>query len=103
MSYGLDQCRMCGKPILVKGPEAIIEWEQAQRKPPIPEAEWRKRGFLAAPTGKQLSMPWMGCCDDCGMIQMRKRWRFNTRGALLILGFLAMMGLIAYIASVAPH
>jgi hypothetical protein len=48
--YGVDQCRVCGKPITVPSKKARAEQEKTNRKPPIPEAEWRRRGFSWAST-----------------------------------------------------
>ena len=78
--YGYDHCRICGKSIRRRRPEGLEDWLEAQRKPPIPEAEWRRRGFLAAPTKFQLvQQPADGCCPDCGIKMTHKFARYTTR------------------------
>lgn len=103
MTYGVDQCRICGVPMPSKGPEAMAEWEQAQRKPTMPEAEWRARGFLAAPTKKQIGIPWLGCCQSCAMKQLNGRFRYNWRGTLMIAVFVLFGVAILGLLIVAPH
>jgi hypothetical protein len=71
--YGVDQCRVCGKPITVLSKKARLEQEQANRKPTLSEAEWRRRGYLTSPTFRQLGKhPSSGCCFLCGIQEMRK-------------------------------
>jgi predicted nucleic acid-binding Zn ribbon protein len=76
MTYGVDQCRVCGVPIKPHRADEITDWLKAQKRPPIPEKEWRRRGFLAAPTKEQLSLPAAGCCQPCG-----EKLMINATGA----------------------
>jgi hypothetical protein len=86
--YGVDECRVCGVPIRVPGPTARAEQEKANRKPPMPEKEWRRRGYLCPPTRHQLIEPQHGCCPQCGREQAIKKYNPNTR-LVLMLGMIA--------------
>jgi len=86
MTYGLDECRRCGKPIRQK---RDVEGAGDMRPSRMPEAEWRAAGFKAQPTLAQLHHPQLGCCTDCNAILMRKRWKPGLRIAItfgLIIG-----------------
>jgi hypothetical protein len=86
--YGVDQCRVCGTPILARSRRALELQEKANRRPPIPEEEWRRRGYLCAPTWRQLtSDPSHGCCGECGRKEMRKfhKIRFRLFAAVSVL------------------
>jgi hypothetical protein len=72
MTFGVDQCRCCGAPIKPAYPEQLKEYLDAVRKPTMPEAEWRRRGFLAVPTRMQLHMPHIGCCQPCAQKQVMR-------------------------------
>jgi hypothetical protein len=84
MTYGVDQCRVCGKPIPIKSVTAMTDFLVAQRKPAMPEAEWRRRGFLASPTKQQVKFPEMGCCFDCGLKLAHQASRYHLRGIMVI-------------------
>ena len=85
--FGVDQCRMCGKTIVVKSPKAREEQEKAIRQPVVPEKVWRKAGFLTPPTRTQwFSNPADGCCADCGRLQMRRKHRPLLRLIILVGG-----------------
>jgi hypothetical protein len=74
MTYGLDECRVCGKPIKIYGPENLARYENDRARPPVwPEAKWREAGFKACPTRWQLAHPADGCCSDCAIrLQMKQ-------------------------------
>jgi hypothetical protein len=91
MVYGVDQCRICGAPIIPRGPEVWAEQEAANRRPILPEKEWRRRGFLTSPTRIQLQAdPANGCCRPCGIKMIQSTYRYHRRG-LFILGFAAAL------------
>jgi hypothetical protein len=99
--YGVDQCRVCGKPITVPSKKARAEQEKTNRKPPIPEAEWRRRGYLTCPTPRQLGKhPAHGCCFLCGIQQQRKLSKPLVRvstGIAIVLGvFTGVVALLTY-------
>jgi hypothetical protein len=78
--YGVDQCRVCGTAIRPHGRRTAEFQEKANRKPPIPEEEWRRRGYLCAPTLRQLTRdPSNGCCAACGRKEMRKFFMVRSR------------------------
>ncbi len=69
MTYGVDQCRVCGVEISSGGPgpmERYLE-ERKHRRPTMTEAQWRAAGLKAAPTRHQLFKPTDGCCFKCRM------------------------------------
>jgi hypothetical protein len=102
--YGYDHCRVCGKPIAPGNAEQLERWEEAQRRPVIPEKEWRRRGFLAAPTGHQLNLgPGGGCCADCGLKLTMKHSRYHLRGTFVIVGFIALMTFICAVLFYTRH
>jgi hypothetical protein len=85
MTYGVDQCRVCGVPITPLGPTAWMEQDKANRKPPIPEAEWRRMGFLTVPTLAQLrGAPASGCCRACALKLMHRKYRYYVRVMLIV-------------------
>jgi predicted nucleic acid-binding Zn ribbon protein len=104
MTYGVDQCRICGTPIIPRGPDIAEEQEKANRKPIIPEKEWRKRGFLTSPTRVQLYLdPANGCCGVCGLKLMKKTYRYNTM-ALSIMGVVVLLAVgVVFIVTYLPH
>jgi hypothetical protein len=70
MTYGVDQCRICGKPIRPSGPESMSKYvESLQKKPTMSEKEWRAAGFKAAPTPFQMRKRRDGCCFECQFTQ----------------------------------
>lgn len=84
MTYGVDQCRCCGVAIKPRGPQDIENYRKALRNPTMPEAEWRRRGYLAAPTMKQLDNPDRGCCTPCAERETRRKMRpFKRLGTVI--------------------
>jgi hypothetical protein len=83
--FGVDQCRVCGTPITVSSRAAREEQEKANRRPLMPEAEWRRRGYLCPPTKKQLNIaPAGGCCMKCGEKQARQFYQARLRLAGMV-------------------
>ena len=104
MTYGVDQCRMCGKPIAVLRATALQEWEKAQLNPVIPEKQWRALGMLGPPT----RMQWYnnladGCCAPCGMKMMNRRLQYSRRGLALIAAFITVAVITSLIILYLPH
>jgi hypothetical protein len=80
MTFGVDQCRCCGTPIKPKRPEQMQEYlDSLRQKPTMPEAEWRRRGYLAMPTRVQVHMPQVGCCQPCALKEVRKQTKPTVR------------------------
>jgi len=95
--YGVDQCRVCGKPIVVKSPIAREIQETAIRKPIVPEKAWRARGFLTPPTyGQWFVNPADGCCFECARLQLRRKMRPELRLAALVSVMLLGLGFMIY-------
>ncbi len=66
MTYGVDQCRVCGRTITPTGPEAMRRYtESLKAKPTMTEKQWRAAGLKAMPTRNQMKSPHDGCCFDC--------------------------------------
>ncbi len=103
MTYGVDQCRVCGVPIKPHRPDEITDWLKAQKRPLIPEHEWRRRGFLAAPTREQLFLPSAGCCQPCGERLLRKRSGLGKRLAVGALSAAAAVAIIWVVQTYAPY
>jgi hypothetical protein len=102
--YGVDQCRVCGTPIPPLGPKALEEQQKANRKPPIPEAEWRKMGLLTAPTKFQLrSQPGDGCCRPCGLKMMNRKYHYNTRLAIAIAAAVTLAAFVTIVVTFLAH
>ena len=104
MTYGVDQCRVCGTRISPRGPEAAEDQEKANRHCLMPEKEWRRRGFLCPPTKFQIySSPADGCCAKCGMMVLRKHSKFGVLtfsiGGLFIIAAIVFCFVITYL----PH
>jgi hypothetical protein len=104
MTYGVDQCRVCGTRISPKGPEAAEEQEKANRRPIMPEKEWRRKGFLAPPTKAQIYVdPSNGCCAKCGMMVLRKHSKFGVITFSIAAVFLLLCVFGAFIITYLPH
>ncbi len=104
MVYGVDQCRICGAPIVPKGPETWTEQEAATRRPIIPEKEWRRRGFLTSPTRVQLiADPANGCCRPCGIKLMKSTYKYHQRALLIIAFAVVMAGFILLVVTYLAH
>jgi hypothetical protein len=92
IKYGFNHCRVCGVPIKPRRHDALEQWEEAQLKCKIPETEWRRQGFLAAPTRYQIHIsPMDGCCAKCGQEVAHKVARYHVRG-LLSIGLAVVIG-----------
>ena len=104
MTYGVDQCRVCGTPIPIRGPDILADQERVNRKPIIPEEEWRQLGLLTSPTREQLYRnPANGCCGPCGLKLMRRHYNYTKR-AMAVIGLavglaVIIVGVITYL----PH
>jgi hypothetical protein len=103
MTYGVDQCRVCGTAIKPHSPKDMDNWLKAQKKPPIPEKEWRRRGFLAAPTKHMLAMPAYGCCQDCGQRLAIKHSKVNQRVMWLALAAVTAGTIVWTVETFAPY
>lgn len=88
---------MCGVPISPDRREGIAEYEDAVRRPPMEEPEWRRQGFLAVPTRYQMSHQTSGCCSDCAKKIIYRNWRPGARGIAWAAGFVAVMWLLSYV------
>ncbi len=104
MTYGVYQCRVCGRPISPKGPEVAEQQAKANRRPQMPEKEWRRRGYLAPPTGFQIyTDPSHGCCSSCGLKELRKFTKIGVItfwvGALFVVAVIVFAFIITYL----PH
>jgi hypothetical protein len=80
------------------------EWQKAQINPVMSEQEWRKRGFLAAPTRRQATFsPADGCCTECGLKIMHKRFHFHLRGFTVVGITLVLAVFITVVSLYLPH
>ena len=104
MTYGVDQCRVCGTRISPKGPEAAEEQDKANRHCLMPEKEWRRRGFLCPPTKAQIYVdPANGCCGKCGMAVLRKHSKFGVITFTFAGVFIVIATLLAIVITYLPH
>ncbi len=102
--YGVDQCRVCGIPIPHTGPEAVRKQEEANRRPIIPEKEWRRRGFLTSPTRSQLGLAGArGCCAQCGLKVMKQQFKYSTRFFLVLALGVTTAAVMVYVSTYLPH
>jgi hypothetical protein len=70
MTYGLDQCRVCGKPITPADPDSVENFEKSLHgRQTMSEREWRAAGYKAAPSRLQMRRRIDGCCFDCQITQ----------------------------------
>ncbi len=81
MTYGVDQCRVCGKAIKISGPHAMAQYleTQALRRPNMTEKQWRAAGLKTAPTLLQMRRQSDGCCFECQFptrYREVRAWRF---------------------------
>jgi predicted nucleic acid-binding Zn ribbon protein len=102
--YGVDQCRVCGTAIRPHGRRVREFQEKANRKPPIPEEEWRRRGYLCPPTPQQLNQyPAGGCCTECGRKEMRKFFMVRTRLVLTLITLVVVIAFALFVGSYMHH
>jgi hypothetical protein len=107
MTYGVDQCRRCGKPIKVTdgkahakaNPKALAA---AQKRSPWPEAKWRAEGLKAPPTAWEILHPNTGCCIDCSFILVRRKWQPLIRLILIIALIVFGVGFILFFTLLSP-
>ncbi len=68
MTYGVDECRVCGKAMKPSGPKEMQRHLASLRgHPTMTEKQWRAAGLKAAPTKRQMVSLHHGCCYDCTM------------------------------------
>jgi predicted nucleic acid-binding Zn ribbon protein len=104
MTYGIDQCRVCGIPIRKGKERAVRDAIRAQIKPIVPEAKWRKMGLLASPSRYQLSTnPADGCCQPCGEMMMNRRYRYRIRFVMMVGAVASLIGSVFWIAMYMRH
>ena len=102
--YGVDQCRVCGIRIPPLGPDQAEEQMKVNRKPIIPEQEWRRMGLLTSPTRPQLNKnPALGCCGPCGLKQIKKKSKPGTRGFLILFVGVGIAIFVISIITFLPH
>ncbi len=67
MTYGVDECRICGALMTSKGPDAMQRYLDSLtlKKPTMSQKEWRAAGFKAMPTPYQMGHVQDGCCYKC--------------------------------------
>jgi hypothetical protein len=95
---------VCGVPIVPKGPDVAIQQEKANRKPQMPEAEWRKRGFLTSPTKFQVKTdPAHGCCAKCGLLLTRKHFHYTALALGVLVGAVLLFAFVLTVVTFLPH
>ena len=103
MTYGVDQCRVCGTHIATMRPQALQEYQDSLRRPTMPEAEWRKQGFLACPTKLQLRQVSYGCCQPCAERLIKRAMgapkRIAMVGVVVAVVFTIVWSVILFISS----
>ncbi len=97
MTYGVDECRRCGKPMRARRDNPTADDTRPSR---MKQAQWQAEGWLAEPTRAQQQHPGIGCCSDCAALILRKRWKPGVRigfsfGAIVVLG-----GVIYWLAEI---
>ncbi len=97
MTFGVDQCRRCGKPMRVRrdNPKA-----DDPRPSSLSEAQWRGAGWLARPTKAQERRPSLGCCVDCAEIIIRKNWKPGLRITLMVGAIIVVCALIWWLLTI---
>lgn len=108
MTYGVDQCRVCGVPIPdrpsgLKQQKILAKVLSKQRNfRPMSESEWRAAGFRAQPTALQTAVPASGCCVDCGVRLTKAKLSRGPRYAFIgmaiavfaIVGFMVVTSML---------
>jgi hypothetical protein len=94
MTYGVDECRVCGVAIKPSGPDALKRHNISLKgRPVMTERQWRAAGFKACPTYRQTKEPTDGCCSACKLKMHGRTWKPRRRFAM-VLGFaVAFLGL----------
>jgi hypothetical protein len=103
MTYGVDQCRVCGLAIEPYSRNTLEQYNVSTRTPTMPEAEWRRLGFLAMPTKEQIRHPALGCCARCGQKQLNKQWNPSKRTWMVLALIVSFATLVTYVDSFARH
>jgi hypothetical protein len=100
MTYGVDQCRCCGILIKPKSPDQMQEYLASlkMKKPTMTEPEWRRAGYLAMPTKKQMWRPDIGCCIVCAEIEIRRQTKPGKRIAKVAAGAFVVFSLVALLS-----
>jgi len=102
--YGVDQCRVCGTPIVIRSPTSQADQELAIRKPVVPEKVWRARGYLTPPTPLQWrANPADGCCGLCGRKLLQRKYRTTIRFWLVLLVIVIVTIIIVGVVKFLPH
>ena len=84
MTYGVDECRVCGKAMKPTGPEAMQRHLASLKgRPMMTDKQWRAAGLKASPTKRQMRSPQHGCCFECALMMGQKgigqrRWIYPT-------------------------
>ncbi len=100
MTYGVDQCRRCGKRMKVIEPDAMARYQESLgRKPLMTPKQFKAAGWKASPTFHQTVNPLTGICYDCKPIIMRTRKNMRLDRMLggllgLVLAVLLLMFII---------
>jgi hypothetical protein len=73
-------------------------WSLKMKTPTMTEPEWRRAGYLAMPTKKQMWRPDIGCCHSCAEIQIRRQTRPGRRIAKVAAGAFVVFSLVALLS-----
>jgi hypothetical protein len=92
MTFGVDQCMRCGKPITVRRDTGNANDFLPSK---MSEAEWRAAGYLARPNRLQQRRQAIGCCTDCMEKLHRKNWKPGLR-LLLMLAAIVLVGSLGW-------
>jgi len=97
MTYGVDQCRVCGVAIKPTGPDAMKRYKDSLKgRPLMTEAQWRAAGFKCSPTYRQTKEPTEGCCTACKLKMHARTWTPRRRFAMVI-GFTIVFLVLTYL------
>jgi len=103
MTYGVDECRVCGVPIQPYGRDSYKQYLESLKKPTMPEREWRAKGYLAMPTRLQMHNPHIGCCLECADRELKRQGKYAVRGFIWLALFVSFWAFIIYVYSYARH
>jgi hypothetical protein len=103
VTYGVDQCRVCGKRMKIADPDAARRHQEAiHKKPTMTPKEFKAKGWKSAPTHYQRWRDLDGVCFDCKPIVVNRRKTQRLDRILLGLGcfigaaFVAMFCIAAF-------